>query len=287
MVTSSNGKAKNLYYTDDYFEHSVFLKNDVKDFKICNKYIVIIRYIKNTGSKNRDKSLRVDVSYNGSSFNYGLFNSDYKNSHNHSLVENVTDYSVIDCSDNELILAVKYDDSRYNLFISNYKGNRFRLSLENLVPSQNNNKSVIDVHKVAGLSGIYIANAYEDKSNKAIVSKITYDSGYSWNKINLNQVQVYDELAKNCSKLNCNLHFVQNSLAYSYKYSGIISKESAVGIIIASGVIDEYIPNDQKIDPKTVPQTFLSRDAGKTWKSMRSNDGHFFNNYLFQVGNFD
>ena len=272
MSLTANGR-KGFYLTDKYFESSVFLKNNVKDFKICNKYVVITRYTSNVGTTIKEPlGLKMDVSFNKSEFNMALFNNQY-------LMNNVTDYYVVDCSENELIVAAKYSNSNVNLFVSNAKGNRFRLVLENVVLNNNNNKTTVDVHKVAGLNGIYIANAFENKSS-TIISLITHDSGFNWSKINLTQVQS-DEITKSCIETSsCSLHFLQNSLAYSYKYPGITSKESAIGIILASGIIDENIKNDTKINfrPKAVPQTFLSRDAGQTWRKIT--DGK----YLFNIG---
>lgn len=251
LVLNANGQ-KSFYQTDKYFEEKPLslLRNKVKDFKICNKYVVVIRYASNYGGPTKEVGLKMDVAFNKTQFNMALFNKIYSNA-------DIADFYVVDCSDNELIVAARLHNTkdRANLFVSNMKGNRFTLALRDVVLSTANNKTTVDVHKVAGLSGIYIANAYENKTN-TIVSLTTYDSGYSWSKINLTQVQS-DEIRKNCTHENCSLHFIQSSMAYAYKFPGITSKESAVGIVLASGIIDENLKNDTKLISRQVPQTFL------------------------------
>lgn len=249
LVLDPNGQ-KAFYQTDKYFESSRLVRNNVKDFKICNKYVVLIRYVSNYGGSSREVGLKMDVSFNKTEFNMALFSKQYFNT-------GIADFYVADCSENELIVAARLQNvkDRANLYVSNMKGNRFTLVLRDVVLSSANNKTSVDVHKVAGLSGIYIANVYDNKTD-SVVSLITNDSGYTWNKINLTQVQS-DEIAKNCTHENCSLHFIQSSQAYAYKFPGITSKESAVGIILASGIIDEGLKNDTKLSRRTVPQTFL------------------------------
>lgn len=250
LVLSPLGQ-KAFYQTDKYFESARLLRNNVKDFKICNKYVVVIRYVSSYGSATKEVGLKMDVAFNKTEFNMALFSKRYSNTE-------IADFYVVDCSDNELIVAARTQTAkdRANLFVSNMKGNRFTLVLRDVVVTTANNKTSVDVHKVAGLTGIYIANAYENKTN-TVVSLITYDSGFSWNKINLSQIQSDDEIAKNCTHENCSLQFIQSSMAYAYKYPGITSKESAVGIILASGIIDENLKNDTKPISKQVAQTFL------------------------------
>ena len=246
-----NGQ-KSLFYTDRYFEKGSLqlVKNNVKDFKICNKYVVVIRHATLYGSPLKEVGLKMDVAFNRTEFAMALFEGKYS-------ISDITDFYVVDCSDNELIVAARSAKTkdRANLFVSNMKGNRFRQVLRDVVITTTNNKTSVDVHKVAGLTGVYIANSYDNATN-TIVSLITYDSGESWNKINLTQVQS-DEIAKNCTHENCSLHFIQSSFAYAYKYPGITSKESAVGIILASGIIDEGLKNDTRPISRQVAQTFL------------------------------
>lgn len=272
MIYTNDGK-KGFCTTDRYFEKfncKQFLRNNLKDFKVCGKYLVVTRYASLLGSSTKQlPGLKMDVAFNKSDLSMALFNDKYS-------INDVVDYIVVDCSDNELIVAAKYANSTVHLFVSNSKGNRFKLVLRNIVTSSLNNKTTVDVHKVAGLPGIYIANVFKDNS-KTIISMITFD-GFSWNRINLTDVQS-DEIAKSCSHENCSLHFVQSStIPYSYKYQGIVSKESAVGIVLAPAVIAESIQNDSKINSKDHPQYFISRDAGKKWKKIA--DGK----YLFNIG---
>lgn len=250
-VLKNEKYSKSLVLSDDYFENKLpFLTNNVKDFKICGNYVVKTISNTNIGGSTKDQYLTMFVASNNSSFNMALFN-------NRSRLVAI-DYIVADCTDFELIVAAKFNYSNnYDLLISDRRGNRLRKVLDNVVVSQTGNKSTVDIHKVAGLTGIYIANAYlyEGKSN-SIISLITYDSGYSWKKINLTQVQS-DELANSkCTSETCSLHFLQNSLTHSLKYPGITSKESAAGIIVANGVIDVHLKNDTS-KTKQVPQTYV------------------------------
>lgn len=249
----------------DYFVNFDRVIEGVQDFELQDEYLFATKRQHLLGSRNPEGTLQFWVSYRRQDF----VNAQFPMQHNH------TDYYVADASEGQVLLCVVHNSSDTNLYISNVQGSQFSLSLERVVYfnpkgankdtwlSYYSNETFADVHKVAGLRGIYIASQLIASNGTFSVenqrSLITYDKGGEWELLNSPRV-LHGRVNSNCSKsLDCSLHLSQE---FSRLYPGsqvqpILSRPSAPGILLASGTVGRNLKSHQDL--------FVSRDAGNTW----------------------
>ncbi|XP_076438284.1 sortilin-related receptor-like [Babylonia areolata] len=248
----------------------------VEDFQLQDEYLFATKKQHLFGSRERNGTLQFWVSYKRQDF----VNAQFPIQHGHS------DYYVADASEGQVMLCVVHNSSDTNLYVSSMEGAWFSLSLERVVYfnpqgahkdtwlSYYSNETFADVHKVAGLRGIYIAsqliaaNGTFSRENQR--SLITFDKGGEWELLNSPR-QMHGRPNTNCTKKilkpywsknqsrGCSLHLSQE---FSRLYPGsqvqpILSRPSAPGIILASGTVGGSLKNQQDL--------FVSRDAGYTW----------------------
>lgn len=163
----------------------------------------------------------------------------------------------------------------------------FTLSLDNVVYyNDKNNKArlpgargevfrdqeFLDLHRVAGIRGIYIVSKFRDGSDKLgladMMSLITFDMGNKWHKLkrpptDLGSVSIPPEAS---------LHLAQKYYMWTPVGRPILTRESVPGFIMASGVVGTSFKGKQNI--------YLSIDAGMTWRQVLSG------NYLYAFGDF-
>ena len=271
--------SSNDFFTND-FNTKMWL-NNVEQFEILGKYLFATRSLKLLGShssKSHD-SYQLWVSYGRQPFKRALF--PLKNT-------SVIDYYIADASEEVVMACVTYNDTTTHLYTSGENGSQFSLSLENILYfSPNVSKSGVglewnsteplaDIHKVDGVRGIYIASKWKEpkKSIADLITVITFDMGSKWQRIRPPFVDA-DGNHIDCSLLtNCSLHLSQKFL-YLYPHlrlPPIVSRQSAVGLIMASGVVGTSI--------KGKPNVYLSIDAGITWHQVLNG------NYIFSFGDF-
>ncbi|GIY59173.1 sortilin-related receptor, partial [Caerostris extrusa] len=140
---------------------------------------------------------------------------------------------------------------------------------------------IADIHKVQGLRGVYIATQLNlvnnSNSTDNLTTVITFDKGGEWSLL---KPPIAD---KNGSPLKCNmndgcsLHLTIKFSQIYQRFRGypvpILSKESAVGLIVASGIVG-------KKTMKGHPSVFVSSDAGVTWREV------LYGNYIYMMGDF-
>ncbi|QQP39676.1 Sortilinrelated receptor_ L(DLR class) A repeatscontaininglike [Caligus rogercresseyi] len=200
----------------------------------------------------------------------------------------IHDYYIVDVTiDNQVLLCANFDSQLSNLYTSlrlnDYEAT-FSLSLPRVIfynPSTTWNSSwlrytseespFVDIVKVQGLRGVYIANqiraSYFDSKRSDIVpedlkSLITFDLGALWSPIRKPRLDKGIRLPLNCSKKgNCSLHLSQY---LSNKYPSarsipILSRASSVGLILGSGNIGNHLGVGKS-------NVYLSADAGLSWQ---------------------
>lgn len=191
------------------------------------------------------------------------------------------DYYVADASEEQVFLVVTHNlttgDS--NLYISDVTGSKYSKTLDNIVyfnPEGAHSTSwlrhfakdaFVDLTKIKGLKGVYIAsqltknNSFQRDEQR---SMITFDKGGEWSLINPPAYDINGNKTKNCtshSRENCSsLHLTQE---FSRLYPGarnvpILSRESAPGIIMATGIIGQNL--------KDRPDVYVSSSAGYQWR---------------------
>ncbi|KAJ7384303.1 Sortilin- receptor [Desmophyllum pertusum] len=126
---------------------------------------------------------------------------------------------------------------------------------------RNTDFSVVDLHKVMGLRGVYIASQLTpgQVGHRHIMTQITFNKGGLWQPVAAPEL---DNNGKplNCSLANrCSLHLSQKFGQYYPRdhYSPIKSWSEAPGIIMATGTLWYELELNDGI--------FLSSDAGMSW----------------------
>ncbi|XP_065883526.1 uncharacterized protein [Dysidea avara] len=222
---------------------------DVVSFKAADEYLFAIKTY-SLGSP-------LFVSYKGNRFTQAEFLPQmHSNKH----------YTVVDASQGQVLLAV-YEDFKYaDLYISDEKGVNYSLSLRNINPRDvirsTNENVVYDLHKVEGTKGTYIANVLVDidgSNIRHVTTVISFNKGTDWIPLTAPNVDANGE-PLNCFLPDCSLHINMTD--------EILSKESAVGLIMIKGNVGRYVTNDGSI--------YLSRDGGFTWQQLFQNTTSYF-----------
>ncbi|XP_024280687.1 VPS10 domain-containing receptor SorCS1-like [Oncorhynchus tshawytscha] len=170
------------------------------------------------------------------------------------------DLQIISTDDNQVVAAVQdwHQNDSYNLYMSEAHGLFFTLALENVVSSGGPEGNVmIDLYEVAGIKGVFLSNKVVENEVKTF---ITYNKGRDWRLLHapttdLSGTRLY------CVQPYCSLHLHLHVSDNPYTSGNIVSKESAPGIIVASGTIGpELTANNVSI--------FITSDAGNTWREV-------------------
>ena len=272
-----------LISSNDFFENESNTKQwltNVDDFDLSRKYIYATKKVKLIGSSTVEPILQFWVSFERNDFLKSIFPN-----YNHKAI----DFYVVDSSEDEIMACVTYNDSITNLYVSERLGAIFSLSLKNVLYFASNSPiqtstgfqwkqeyPLADIHKVADLNGVYIASQWkgDQKALNNLVSVITYDKGGQWKYM---KSPHFDEsgFPINCSQaFNCSLHLSQkfSMLFPSLKMQPILSRNTAPGLIVASGVVGSSI--------KGKPNVYLTDNAGLTWHHILSG------NYIFNFADF-
>ncbi|XP_069038470.1 sortilin-related receptor [Lepisosteus oculatus] len=235
----------------------------VDSFQLRDKYMFATRNVSLLGSQG-PSSVQLWVSYNRQPMRAAQFMTRHP----------ITEYYIADASEDQVFVCVNHNGSVTNLYISDAEGLSFSLSLENVLyysPEGPGSGSLIryfasepfaDIHRVEGLRGVYIATLTNGSlTEENMRSVITFDKGGTWELL---QPPAADslggtldcELAKGCS-----LHLSQRwsqLLNFQLPRMPILSKESAPGLILATGSVGRNLANK--------PNVYVSSSAGARWR---------------------
>ncbi|KAM6956470.1 VPS10 domain-containing receptor SorCS3 [Aplochiton taeniatus] len=170
------------------------------------------------------------------------------------------DMHIISTDEKQVFAAVQEwnQNNTYSLYISDSPGVYFTLSLENLRTSRGPAGNLqVDFYKVEGLSGMYLANKLVDQHVKTF---ITYNKGQTWALL---QAPVTDVAGNNlhCILPFCSLHLHLEMSENPYTSGRISSKDSAPGIVVATGNIGTELSS-------TNLGMFITSDAGNNWRQI-------------------
>ncbi|CAG0913244.1 unnamed protein product [Notodromas monacha] len=231
-------------------------------------------------------------------------------------------------------LVVGMQDGRGDLYVSKVVGApagdgpvpsevEFSLSLANIMLTSDKseydsdsdstpswrNKNVMDLHKVNGLEGVYIANRIKPGIRSRNVTSrfpqnfskymnllpfkiadiqtvITHDKGGEWTPLIAPKFDA-DGLPLHCSlEQNCSLHVGQPRSYILSTY--LLSRESAVGLVMGTGVLGDSMKGGFR-DPSSFAwtnalnqmsklSTYLSADGGVSWHQVLKGS------YLYNIG---
>ncbi|KAJ6669087.1 hypothetical protein lerEdw1_007896 [Lerista edwardsae] len=170
------------------------------------------------------------------------------------------DMHVISTDENQVFAAVQEwnQNDTYNLYISDTRGIYFTLALENVKSSRDQEGNVmIDLYEVAGIKGMFLANKKIDNQVKTF---ITYNKGRDWHLLQAPDMDLRGNPVR-CLLPYCSLHLHLKVSENPYTSGNIASRDTAPGIIVASGNIGTEL-SDSDIS------MFVSSDAGNTWRQI-------------------
>ncbi|XP_056136546.1 VPS10 domain-containing receptor SorCS1 [Lampris incognitus] len=170
------------------------------------------------------------------------------------------DLHVISTDENRVVAAVQEwnQNETYNLYVSDTAGVYYTLALENVVSSMGPEGNVmVDLYEVAGIKGMFLANK---KTENQVKTYITYNRGRNWRLLqapstDLRGVNIH------CMLPYCSLHLHLHVSANPYTSGNIASRDSAPGIIVASGSIGSELATHNV-------SVFITSDAGNTWRQI-------------------
>lgn len=168
------------------------------------------------------------------------------------------DLQIISTDDNQVVAAIQdwHQNDSYNLYMSESRGLFFTLMLENVVSSGGPEGNImIDLYEVAGIKGVFLSNKVVENQVKTY---ITYNKGRDWRLLQAPTTDLQGNKVY-CEQPYCSLHLHLHVSENPYTSGNIVSKDSAPGIIIASGVVGPELTS-------TNVSIFITSDAGNTWK---------------------
>ncbi|XP_061763867.1 VPS10 domain-containing receptor SorCS1 isoform X2 [Nerophis ophidion] len=170
------------------------------------------------------------------------------------------DLHVISTDENRVVAAVQEwnQNETYNLYVSDTSGVYYTLALENVVSSMGpEGNMMVDLYEVAGIKGMFLANR---KAHKQVKTYITYNRGRDWRLL---QAPDKDLRGNNirCILPYCSLHLHLHVSANPYTSGNIASRDSAPGIILASGSFGSELTNRNI-------SVYITSDAGNTWRQI-------------------
>uniref|UniRef100_A0A8C1UD52 VPS10 domain-containing receptor SorCS2 n=1 Tax=Cyprinus carpio TaxID=7962 RepID=A0A8C1UD52_CYPCA len=170
------------------------------------------------------------------------------------------DLHVISTDENRVVAAVQEwnQNDTYNLYVSEAGGIYYTLALENVMSSMGPEGNVmIDLYEVAGIKGMFLANK---KQNNEVKTYITYNKGRDWRLLQAPSGDLRGNRI-HCMLPYCSLHLHLQVSANPYTSGNIASRESAPGIIVASGSIGAELTSSNV-------SMFITSDAGNTWRQI-------------------
>ncbi|XP_074502201.1 VPS10 domain-containing receptor SorCS1-like [Sebastes fasciatus] len=170
------------------------------------------------------------------------------------------DLQIISTDDSQVVAAIQdwHQNDSYNLYMSESRGLFFTLMLEDVVSSGGPEGNImVDLYEVAGIKGVFLSNKVVENQVKTY---ITYNKGRDWRLLQAPTTDLQGNKVY-CEQPYCSLHLHLHVSENPYTSGNIVSKDSAPGIIIASGVAGpELTSNNVSI--------FITSDAGNSWREV-------------------
>ena len=260
-----------LVSSDNFFAESQVHFRDVSDFASMSEYIVVA-----SRNPERTASLRASTSLDGRTFADAEFPVNVD-------VPVQTAYTVVDSSGHAIFLHVTVNSlanaAHGSLIKSNSNGTSYVLSRYGV---NRNDRGYIDFEKMQGLEGVAVVNVVSnadavDKKGamKKLKTMITHNDGAQWMLL---PPPAKDADGNNfgCSAKNgegtdaCALHL--HGFTERRDPQDTFSSGSAIGLMMGVGNVGSHLDNAMEAD------TFITQDAGITWKSVKKG------RYMYEYG---
>lgn len=270
---STNGEhtlsSSRLYASSDYFKTKQVIDfglgrqgRGVVALGIVSKFIVAA--LKDISRP--DGEMMLYVSIDGKEWSKAKF----PHASSSQLRENA--YTIVESTTHSLAIDVLLHSNAAvgTLFVSNSNGTYF---VEALKDTNRNSDGYVDFEDLYGIEGVGIANVVANAEDvegrgaqKKLRSVITFDDGSSWQPLKAPQTDV-DGKPLSCSGGGeCSLHLY--SVTQPHNFGRVFSSPSP-GFVMGVGSVGDHLLRYQDCD------TFLSTDAGLTWKMVHKN-AHIF-----------
>lgn len=261
--------ATRLFYSDDFYKSrklvELDLGRDAKNFVglgPSKRYLTTaLRDIQGSQGNAAGDEMALFVSTDGDRWQKAKF------PHGHGLRENA--YTVVDSTLHSLVVDVVASPraSTGTLFTSDSAGIHFVPSLES---TKRNDRGIVDFEHLENIEGVAIANVATDSNpaegggfeRQKIRSMITWDDGSRWAFIRAPKVDGVACDVNDPKVCSLNLFSVTR-----YRNLGRVFSSTAPGFVMAVGSIGDHLLPYEDCD------TFLSTDAGKSWRRV-SKDAH-------------
>ncbi|KAK6296810.1 hypothetical protein J4Q44_G00329520 [Coregonus suidteri] len=244
----------------------------VDNFQLRDKYMFATTSTTLLGS-HEPSSVQLWVSYNRQPMKAAQFMTRHP----------ITEYYIADASEDQVFVCVNHVNNVTHLYISDTQGLSFSLSLENVLyysPGGSGSNTLIryfanepfaDLHRVEGLRGVFVATLINGSlSEDNMRSVITFDKGGTWEMLLAPSADSLGGTLDCQLSKGCSLHLAQRwsqLLNIQLRRMPILSKESAPGLIMATGSVGKNLANK--------PNVYVSSSAGARWREALAGP-HFY-----------
>ena len=250
-----------LRASDDLFSDlGELVADDVLTFATMSEFIIVAQ-------KDPDSNLKVRASVDGHTFADALFPSGFN-------VPVQTAYTLLDSSTHAVFLHVtvgSLPDWEYGKIMkSNSNGTSYVLSID-LV--NRNREGYVDFEKMQQVEGVAMVNVVTNKNEedsgkgKKLRSMITHNDGAEWAPLEAPKTKSDGKTPWDCDVSNkdeCSLHL--HSYTERDDPRSTFSSPTAIGLMMGVGNVGK---NLGWIDDPEDTYTFISTDAGVSWKTVK------------------
>ncbi|KAK4240658.1 hypothetical protein C8A03DRAFT_31256 [Achaetomium macrosporum] len=244
-----------LVSTNDWFENEQIRGRNVKEFATMAEFIVV-------ATENTTKqTLQVSASLDGTIFADARFPYGFEVPHQHA-------YTVLDSSTHavNLFVATEVAEGRTlgTILKSNSNGTSYVVSVRDVNCDED---FYVDFEKMLGLEGVALVNtvanpAEKGSAPKKLQTKITHNDGARWAYL---PTPPNDDFGKfpcqSDGNEKCALHI--HGYTERRDHRKTYSSQGAVGLLFGWGNVGE------SLGPLKDADTFMTTDAGITWKRVR------------------
>ncbi|NWR24900.1 SORL protein, partial [Emberiza fucata] len=273
--------ASTVIRSTDFFqsrENKEIILEDVQDFQLRDKYMFATKSVRLLGSS-QPASVQLWVSFNRKPMRVAQFVTKHP----------IKEYYIADASEDQVFVCVSHDNNRTNLYISEAEGLKFSLSLENVLyysPGGAGSDTLVRpvlggtltarYHRALGQAedpqkwhlGMRFIN--EGFGLENMRSVITFDKGGTWELLQPPTQTNYGEHIDCQLSQGCSLHLAQRLsqlLNFQLRRMPILSKESAPGLIIATGSVGKNMARKTNV--------YVSSSAGARWREALSGPHYY------------